>query len=83
MLSKWVVSTYKTLVEVALGVFFVVGGILGATIGGIVNHGFIGFLVGAVAAFFGMAVFLGAALMIGEIRQILQSIESQLRTEKH
>lgn len=83
MLSKWVVSTYKTLVEVALWVFLVVGGILGATIGSIVNHGLIGFLVGAVAAFFGMAVFLGAALMIGDIRQILQGIETQLRAEKH
>lgn len=83
MLTKWVVEAYKTLVEVALWIFLLVGGIFGATIGSFVNHGFLGFLVGAVATFFGMAVLLGAALILCDIRQMLQRIETQLQAEKN
>ena len=79
MLSQWVVSTYKTLVEVALWVFLGVGGLVGAGIGGMMNHGFLGFLVGGTAAFFGMAVFLGAALVLGEIQKSVLSIEAKLQ----
>ncbi len=79
MLSQWVVSTYKTLVEVALWVFLVGGGLVGAGIGSMMGHGFLGFLVGGAVAFFGMAVFLGAALVLGEIQKSVQSIEAKLQ----
>lgn len=82
MLSQWVVATYKTLVEIALLVFLVAGGLMGAGIGSMMNHGFLGFIVGAAAAFFGMAVFLGAALVLGEILKTVQDIQSKLEPPK-
>lgn len=82
MLSQWVVATYKTLVEIALWVFLVVGGLIGTGIGSMMNHGFMGLIVGAVAAFFGMAVFLGAALVLGEIQKSVQDIQSKLEQPK-
>jgi amino acid permease len=81
MLSSWIVSTYKTLVEIALWVFMVIGGIIGGGIGAMMNHGFIGFILGVIAAFFGMAVSLGAAMVLGEILQTVQKIESKLENK--
>lgn len=78
MLSRWVVTSYKSLVEIALWVFLVTGGLIGAGMGSMVNHAFLGFVVGGVAAFFGMAVFLGAALVLGELLTSVQDIRSSL-----
>ncbi|MEK6765522.1 MAG: hypothetical protein AABY49_04750 [Planctomycetota bacterium] len=79
MLTQWIVTSYKMLVEVALWLFVVIGGLVGANLGAIGNHGFLGFIVGAAAAFFGMAVFLGAALVLGEIHERVKAIEAHLK----
>jgi len=80
MLSRWIVGTYKTLVEVALWAFMLIGGLVGAGAGAVLHHGFIGFLIGAVAAFFGMAVVLGAALVLEDIHERVKAIESHLKS---
>lgn len=78
MLSRWLVATYKTLVEVALWTFLIVGALAGLAAGSMVNQGFLGFIIGAAAAFFGMAVFLGAALLLGEIQKSVKDIQAQI-----
>jgi len=81
MLSEWIVKSYKMLVEIALWAFLLIGGLVGGAIGALSNHGFLGFVVGAAAAFFGMAVFLGAALVLGEIRERVSAIEGLMRDQ--
>lgn len=54
MLTKWIVDSYKVIVEIALWAFLVIGGLVGCSLGAVVDHGFLGFLIGAVAGFFGM-----------------------------
>ncbi len=81
MLSNWIVSSYKILVEIALWVFLVVGGLVGGGVGAVMNYGFIGFIVGAVAAFFCAAVFFGAAMILIEILKSVKQIESKLENK--
>ena len=78
MLSSLVMQTYKTLLEVALWSFLIIGGLLGAGIGASMGHGIVGFIIGGLFAFFGMAVFLGAALILGEIQKSVQEIQRQM-----
>ena len=83
MMTKWIVSTYKTILEVALWAFVLIGGFVGAGIGGILmNEGFLGFLLGAAVAFFGLAVFVGAVLVLEEIHSTLKEIQSKLDTPR-
>ena len=84
MLSSWIVASHKVIGEIALWVFLAAGSLIGVTIVGLLDHVFLGFLVGSVATFFGMSVFLGASLLLGEIhsnvvdiRKRLESIESR------
>ncbi len=78
MLTKWIVATYKVIVEVALWAFMIIGGLVGAVMGDVVDHGFLGFLIGAAAGFLGMAVFLGSALLLHEIHKHVKAIETPL-----
>lgn len=82
MLSKWVVSTYQGIVETALWVFLVAGALIGAGLGSVIGYGFLGFLIGGTVAFFGMAVFLGAALVLGDIRQAVRRIETKIQANQ-
>ncbi len=79
MLSRWIVKTYKTLVEVALWAFMLIGGLVGWKVGSVSNHGFLGFLIGVVVAFLWMAIFLGAALVLEEIYERVKAIEGHLK----
>lgn len=81
MLTRWIVETYKTLVEVALWAFMLIGGLAGAAAGGALDHGVLGFVIGVVAAFFGMAIFLGAALVLENIHERVKAIESHLKSK--
>ena len=82
MLTKWIVDSYKVIVEIALWAFLVIGGLVGCSLGAVVDHGFLGFLIGAVAGFFGMAVFLGAALVLQEIHERVKVIETHIKNYK-
>ena len=82
MLTKWVVETYKTLVEVALWAFIIIGGIVGASAGNLAGHGFLGCIIGAATCFFGMAIFFGAALILQDIHERVKGIESHLSISK-
>ena len=81
MLTQWIVTSYKMLVEVALWAFLIIGGLVGGGLGAMGNHGFLGFLVGVAGSFLGMAVFLGAALVLSEIHERVKAIEIQLKTK--
>ena len=82
MLSRWVVSSYQGIVEAALWVFLIAGALIGAQCGRGADQAFLGLLIGGAVAFFGMAVFLGAALVLGDIRQAVRRIESQIQADQ-
>lgn len=81
MLSKLVVAAYQSLVEITLWVFLIIGGLVGAGVGKTMDHPFVGLIIGAVVVFLGMAMFLGAALLLSEIHKSLAEIQKKLNAD--
>ncbi len=78
MLTKWVVSTYERLIEIALWLFLIIGAVVGGKAG---SPPLTGAIFGAAVAFLIMAVFLGAALQLTEISKRVAEIERQLKSK--
>ena len=76
MLSKIVVRLYSVLLEVGLWLSLITG-----LIGGWQANGFIGAILGVIgAAIFG-AVFLGAFIVLADIRKAVETIDSKLQSK--
>ena len=84
MLTRLIVSTYKGIAELAIWVWIGIGAFAGFQIGnsGGNANGMIGMVIGAVAMFFFIAIFLGAALLLAEIHSSLQRIETKLKVPR-
>jgi len=72
MLSKIIVGAWSTLIEISLWLLLLV-----AFFGGWQANGFIGAIVGLVGAFIVGSMFLGAFLVLDDIRKTLKAIESK------
>jgi FtsH-binding integral membrane protein len=72
MLSKLIVSSYGTLLEIAIWVILV-----GSFIGGWASQGFLGALVSLLGAFVFSIVFFGAFLTLVDIQKSVRSIEER------
>ncbi|MEY8239920.1 MAG: hypothetical protein RPT25_06220 [Cycloclasticus sp.] len=70
MLSKIIVDSYATLIEVSLWLLLLV-----ALIGGWQSGGFMGAIVGLIGAFIFGAMFMGAFLVLEDIRKSVKDIE--------
>jgi hypothetical protein len=70
MLSKLIVGAWSTLIEISLWLLLFV-----ALIGGWQANGFLGAIVGLVLAFIVGAMFLGAFLVLDDIRKTVSRIE--------
>ena len=76
MLSKIVVRLYSVLLEIGLWLSLITG-----LIGGWQANGFIGAILGVIgAAIFG-AVFLGAFIVLADIRKTVETIDSKLQSK--
>jgi hypothetical protein len=80
MITKWVVSTYHVLISILLWIAVIAGGICGAALAvGLLEAGWLmgslSFLLGCVIAFFAAAVFLGAFLVLDDIRSAVRTIQ--------
>ena len=76
MLSKFIVSSYKTVIEIALWLsllVFIAGGWAGASTAEF--NSILGATAGAVLWFILAVVFFGAFLVLGDIRERVKSIE--------
>jgi len=72
VLSKIIVNSYATLIEVSLWLV-----LIGALIAGWQGGGFMGAIAGLVMAFVFGAMFLGAFLVLEDIRKTVKSIENK------
>jgi len=79
MLTRFIVSTYKGITELALWVCVVAGAVTGFQLGSFRggNTAILGMFVGAVVTFLFLAIFLGAALLLAEIHSSLLRIETK------
>lgn len=75
MLSKVIVNSYATLIEVSLWLV-----LISSVIGGWQAGGFFGAVAGLVFAFVFGAMFLGAFLVLEDIRKFVKAIESKRQT---
>jgi hypothetical protein len=74
MLTKLIVSSYQTLIEVSLWVFLLFSLVLGWNVG----DGVLGAIVGLVIGFVLAVMLFGAFLTLGDIRQSARNIESSV-----
>lgn len=72
MLSKFIVETYGLLIEVSLWLLLAV-----AIIGGWQSGGFFGAIMGLIGAFIFGAMFIGAFLILEDIRKTVKAIEQK------
>jgi membrane protein DedA with SNARE-associated domain len=72
MLSKIIVGAWSSLIEVSLWLLLIV-----ALIGGWQASGFIGAIVGLVISFIVGSMFLGAFLVLDDIRKTVKAIEGK------
>ncbi len=72
MLSKLIVGAWSTLIEISLWLLLVVG-----FIGGWQAGGFLGAITGLVISFIIGAMFLGAFLVLDDIRKTVKAIQSK------
>jgi len=72
MLSKLIVNAWSTLIEVSLWLLLLV-----ALIAGWQANGFIGAIAGLVLAFIIGSMFLGAFLVLDDIRKTVKAIENK------
>lgn len=77
MLTKFVVDSYDAIVELSLWVLLVIGAAVGYFVGGIRDHEIAGMFIGAVVTFFNLAILLGAALTISQIRANVRDLEAR------
>ena len=88
MLTALIVKLYKWLVELMLWVFIVAGGIAASRMdmfvdialneGWFIDKKVVGFIAGALAAFFVGAIVFGAVLILIEVQKSLRRIETKL-----
>lgn len=78
MLTQLIVSTYKTLAELALWVLIVIGALVGFGMGKAIGWPLFGLFAGAVGTFLFLAVVLGAALLIEDLHTIVKAIDRKL-----
>jgi hypothetical protein len=81
MLTRWIVGAYKTLLEIALWASTLIGGLSGAVGDLGPAEGLFGFVIGAAITFFGMAIFLGAALVLVDIHERVKAIENHVKSK--
>ena len=74
MLSHLIVSAYKGIIEIGLGVMLVIGSIVGYTIGATFGNGTAGLILGGVTTFFFLAILFGAALILADIHSMLKQL---------
>ena len=72
MLSKIIVGAWSTLIEISLWLL-----LLGALIGGWSAGGFMGAIGGLIGAFIFGSMFLGAFLVLDDIRKSVKAIENR------
>jgi len=72
MLSKIIVGSWSTLIEISLWLL-----LISAFVGGWQASGFIGAIVGLVGAFIVGSMFLGAFLVLDDIRKTVKIIEGK------
>jgi hypothetical protein len=78
VLTQLIVSTYKTIAELALWVLIVIGAFVGLAMGKAFNFPWFGFFAGAIGTFLFLAIVLGAALLIADIHTTVKLIEKRL-----
>jgi len=71
MLSKMIVSSYETLIEISLWLFFLISIVAGWKAGG-----FMGAVAGLIVGFVVAVMFFGAFLVLSDIRKSVRNIES-------
>ena len=87
-MSRWIISTYEAIVEIALWVAVLGGAALGFAIGGAIdamNRGsgggaLLGLLIGGALAFFVTAILVGGALILSDILRRLTEMQRELGT---
>ncbi len=72
MLSKIIVDSWSVLIEIALWLFLLLG-----LVGGWQGGGFLGAIGGLIGAFIFGSMFMGAFLVIDDIRKTVKAIESR------
>jgi hypothetical protein len=78
VLTQLIVSTYKSIAELALWVLIVIGGLVGLGMGKAIGWPMFGLFAGAVGTFLFLAIVLGAALLIADLHTIVKAIDRKL-----
>lgn len=77
MLTHFIISAYKGIIEIGLWIMIIIGAMAGYALGAKVDSGGMGLIIGAVITFFVLAIFFGAALLLADIHSMLQRFGEQ------
>jgi len=76
MLTKLIVNSYALLIEISLWLVLLLSLVGGGIIGGQMNAGFFGAVIGLLIGFIVAVVFFGGFLILDDIRKTVRTIEN-------